>query len=96
MLHRPELASKFRSLPGLDVRRVLDLVGDAEAVELGPMPKISRDPNDDPFLATAAAAGADFLVTEDADLLVLEQYGRTRIVSAERFLEELERPQGDP
>ncbi|MGH2534243.1 MAG: putative toxin-antitoxin system toxin component, PIN family [Thermomicrobiales bacterium] len=49
-------------------------------------PPISRDPNDDKFLATALAAHADFLVTEDNDLLVLGDYQGVRIVDARTFL----------
>jgi putative PIN family toxin of toxin-antitoxin system len=35
--------------------------------------KLSRDPKDNMFVATAAAARAGFLVTQDRDLLVLEK-----------------------
>ena len=35
--------------------------------------KLSRDPDDNLFVATAVAAGAKFLVTQDRDLLVLEK-----------------------
>ncbi len=42
--------------------------------------KISRDLKDNIFLEAAAEAGADFLVSGDKDLLVLEQIGKTKIV----------------
>jgi putative PIN family toxin of toxin-antitoxin system len=46
----------------------------AEPVPLGR--KLSRDPNDDLFVATAVAARAKFLVSQDRDLLVLQKpYG---------------------
>ncbi len=86
VLHRPELTAKFRSLEGLDLRRVLDLLGQAEAVEVVHAPAVSRDPNDDKFLATAIAASADYLVNEDADLLVLGQHEQVKILSAASFL----------
>lgn len=90
VLQRPELVHKFRTLPGLDMRRVLDIVSHAEIVELPDIPAVSRDPNDDKFLATAAVAGAAYLVTEDEDLLVLKEYQGARIVTALGFLAVLE------
>jgi len=41
----------------------------------------SRDAKDDVVIGTAVAARASRLVTGDKDLLVLERYGRIRIVS---------------
>ncbi len=40
-----------------------------------------RDPRDDMFLALALACEADFLVSGDQDLLVLNPYGKTRILT---------------
>lgn len=40
-----------------------------------------RDPDDDKFLALAAAGKAAYLVSGDRDLLVLRQFGQTRIVT---------------
>jgi predicted nucleic acid-binding protein len=51
---------------------------------------MARDPKDDKFLATAKAVAADYLVSEDEDLLVLEEYEGTRIVNAAAFLRILE------
>ena len=49
-----------------------------------------RDPKDDKFLATCLAAGADYLVSEDDDLLVLGEHAGTRILDAKAFLAILE------
>src|SRR4051812_2367849 len=68
VLHRPELTRRFRSLAGLDVRQVIHMLGRAEMVEIDEIPTVSRDRKDDKFLATAAAAGADYLVSEDNEL----------------------------
>ncbi len=62
------------------------LLGQAERVELTEIPAVARDPKDDKFLATAAVAGADYLVTEDDDLLVLGEYQGVKIVKAAAFL----------
>jgi predicted nucleic acid-binding protein len=51
----------------------------AKSMHLEPLPlrgRLSRDSDDNLFVATAAAAGAKFLATQDRDLLVLEKpYG---------------------
>lgn len=43
--------------------------------------KLSRDPDDNLFVATALAASAEFIVTQDRDLLVLEKPFGIRIVT---------------
>jgi putative PIN family toxin of toxin-antitoxin system len=58
---------------------------DVEAVSPTP---ISRDPKDDYLLLMARKGKADVLVTGDKDLLVLEQFGQTRIMSARTFTDE--------
>ena len=48
----------------------------SKSIRVEPMPlrgKLSRDPDDNLFVATAAAVHAIFLVTQDRDLLVLEK-----------------------
>lgn len=51
----------------------------AKSIHVEPAPlsrKLSRDPDDNLFVATAMAARAKFLVSQDRDLLVLEKpYG---------------------
>jgi putative PIN family toxin of toxin-antitoxin system len=90
VLRRPELTRKFRALQDLDLRRVLDILGRAAVVRVPSIPAVSRDPKDDKFLATALAARADYLVSEDRDLLDLEAYDGTTIFTCEEFLAILE------
>lgn len=54
-----------------------------------PFPKVSRDPDDDLILATAALAKADYLVTGDNDLLTIGEHQGARIVTPRQFLDEL-------
>ena len=59
----------------------------AEVVIDFPEVKVCRDPDDDKFLATAVAGGADYLVTGDvADLLRLHRYKDVTIVSPREFV----------
>ena len=60
---------------------------DGFLVEPEDVPAVSRDPKDDVFLACAAAAQADFLVTGDDDLLCLQKYRHTQIVTPAQFLQ---------
>lgn len=49
--------------------------------------KKSRDPKDDMLLALSLAGHADFLITGDKDLLVLQKFGDTKIVTPKQFLD---------
>lgn len=91
VLQRPEVKSKFHPFPAMHYERVLDVIGEAEVVSLPALPAASRDPKDDKFLATARAANADYLITEEEGLLVVSEYEGTRIVTARDFLDILER-----
>jgi len=65
-----------------------------EAVELvdpEPLAPVSRDPDDDHVLACALAASADFIVSGDTDLLVLETFRDIPILSPAQALERLAR-----
>jgi putative PIN family toxin of toxin-antitoxin system len=53
--------------------------------------KLCRDPADDKFLICALSAGADFLVSGDADLLSIRDIHGIPIVTAREFLEKLPR-----
>ena len=89
VLHREELTRRFRRLAGLDLARIIELLGAAEIVEVPSVAKVSRDPKDDIFLATAIAADADYLVSEDEDLLVLGEHHGIKIVTCSVFLDML-------
>lgn len=53
-----------------------------------------RDPDDDHFLALALAAGAEWILTYDEDLLVLDpfhhRYATVSIVRPEHFLQKVQ------
>lgn len=68
----------------------MDLLAQAESVETPHIPAVSRDPKDNKFLATAHAANAEYLVTEDQDLLVLKEYRGVRIITAAELIHLLE------
>jgi putative PIN family toxin of toxin-antitoxin system len=53
---------------------------------LGPVPAYTRDPKDDKFVACALGGDADYLITEDKDMLALEVVGDVRVVTPYDFL----------
>jgi putative PIN family toxin of toxin-antitoxin system len=75
VLSRPKLQTKFRTLTPERVEVFLENVK-AKAVVVDEVPKVisyPRDPDDEPYLNLAAAAGAAFLVSRDKDLLDLKE-----------------------
>ena len=87
VLHRPQLRAKFPQITQLDIGRIIALFEQASIVEPRDVPSVSRDPSDDKFLACARLAQAEYLVTEDKDLLVLKVYEGSRICRPEEFIE---------
>lgn len=90
VLNRPKLRAKFTALTDERVQEVMAIFDTGLQVSLGEIPAVSCDPKDDIFLATAAEAKADYLVSEDQDLLVLEDYQGIQIINALELLNILE------
>ena len=68
--------------------RILELVElNAEVVEPVVFTRrVCSDPDDDKFLATALAAGAEFVVTGDRALLAVKSFQGIRVVDPRAFL----------
>jgi putative PIN family toxin of toxin-antitoxin system len=86
VLHRPRLRAKFPQIAKLNIARIIALFEQALVVDPQDIPSVSRDPEDDKFLACARSAEAKYLVTEDHDLLVLEDFEGTRICRPAEFI----------
>ena len=81
------LVKKF-SLSRTDLSDVRILLGETTEEILRHVAAIEplcRDPDDDKILACAHEAKAGYIVTGDQDLLVIEQYEGTRIVTPRDF-----------
>ena len=63
------------------------LLRDAQLVEITESIRACRDPKDDQVLELAVCGRADWIITGDADLLVLDPFRGIRIVTATDFLE---------
>ena len=58
----------------------------AELFDIPNMLRVSRDPTDDKFLELAMVGQAQFIVTRDKDMLVLDPFQGVQILDAERFV----------
>ena len=90
VLSRPKLRAKYKAITNERAAELLALFDTGTVIEPPDIPPTSRDPKDDKFLAAAAEAKADYLVSEDKDLLTLKTHGTTRIVNALDFLQILQ------
>ena len=86
VLQRPNIVSRARGDRQTSFTRLAHILNAATSVDVTEVPAVSRDPKDDVFLATARAAAADYLVSEDQDLLVLGAHHGTEIMTAAAFL----------
>lgn len=87
VLNRPKVRAKFPQITDAAVQELLKILREeAELIVVSEVLPVSRDPQDDIFLACAKAAKAKYLVSEDQDLLVLKTYADTQIINAAEFL----------
>ena len=84
VLSRPKIVK--RAFPGLLEFIREEYVSRTTIVSIGNLIPYCRDPRDDHLLALALACQADYLVTGDLDLLALDPFGKTRIVTPGDFL----------
>ncbi|HMW55734.1 MAG TPA: putative toxin-antitoxin system toxin component, PIN family [Accumulibacter sp.] len=90
VLTRPS-ATKRLAIIGRMVREVLaDYVEAMEVVEPEHVPRVvPDDADDDQVIAAALAAGADWVVSGDADLLTLGSYQNIPILSAAQAVQRI-------
>jgi len=51
---------------------------------------VSRDPNDDPFIACALASGCDAIISGDRHLLEISGYERIEVLTPRQLIEVIE------
>lgn len=90
VLIRPKFQPRLARLSTTAESVLSDLIPYLHLTVVSGPPSIqSRDAKDDIFLACAEAAGVDYLISGDSDLLAIGQIGKTRIVTARDFLDNL-------
>ena len=65
----------------------LKFANESESVEIQEEIQACRDAKDDKFLELAVNGSADFIVTGDADLLVLNHFREINIITPEAFID---------
>ena len=70
-LYRPALRQRFPQVAPPPLEQVLALIEQAEVVEPRDVVQVCRDAADDKFFACALAVGADYVVSEDKDILAV-------------------------
>ena len=87
VLYRPALRKRFPQMADPpQLGQVLRLFEQAEVVEPAEDVSVCRDPNDDKFFACALAGRAQYIVTEDNDILDVGEHRGVRAVSAAEFI----------
>ena len=86
-INKPKLKKYFK-LNGLE-EMLLAFEPFIQMVEVESTVSVCRDTKDDFLLALAKDGKADYLITGDKDLLILEKFGKTKIKTFVVFLDEL-------
>jgi putative PIN family toxin of toxin-antitoxin system len=88
VLIRPQLATL---IPQQSLGWINELLGAAELIAVTAKIRACRDPDDHKFIELAIDGRADFLVSGDADLLILDPFRGIPIVSPAIFLDRVRR-----
>lgn len=84
---REKLKKYFNQDKVADLISLLDIV--SEKIKIKKIEQICRDPKDDFLLALSKESKANFLITGDKDLLEIRVYGRTEILTVQKFKEKI-------
>ena len=90
VLHRSSLKKKYDPSGIITISEILDILSEAAVVTPSQKVNVCRDQHDNKFIECAVAAGADYIVSGDDDLLDIKEYGKIKIVSADAFLQILD------
>jgi uncharacterized protein len=82
---RPKFIKYFNKLDVNEFLELISLIGLSYKIQN--IPEICRDPKDNFLLCLCDIGNADYLVTGDKDLLDLQEYKSTKIITASAFEE---------
>jgi putative PIN family toxin of toxin-antitoxin system len=91
VLNRSSLRQRFPQVDEVAAARALAIIEQAEVVTPRRKVSVCRDPNDDKFFSCAVEGNADYIVSEDEDILVVGEYRGVKTVSAAEFIRIVER-----
>jgi putative PIN family toxin of toxin-antitoxin system len=90
VLTRSALRRKFARLDAGLLERVVPVISSATIVHPAAALDVSRDPADNKLFECAVAGRADYIVSEDRDILDVGEYEGVKTVPAAEFLEILQ------
>jgi putative PIN family toxin of toxin-antitoxin system len=88
---KPYLAENISTKQMRELVAVLGIVAQVIPTITDEIPEISRDKKDDYLLAYAAVGEADYILTGDEDLLILQKVGHVKIVGVVEFYQLLKK-----
>jgi len=91
VVSRPELQRRLTRMSNLPpVDRLIAYLSSAAVVPDHAPVKVCRDPKDDKLFACAAAGNADYIASEDEDVLAIAEYEGVRTIRAAAFIRVLD------
>jgi putative PIN family toxin of toxin-antitoxin system len=90
VLSRTELRHRFPQINDVSMVALTRLFDDAEIFAPESALNVSRDPKDNKFFECAVAGRADFIISEDKDILDVGEYEGIKTVTAAQSLEILD------
>lgn len=90
VLNRPEIRAKSQHYNRISLELILSVISSAEVVEPKEQINACRDPHDNKFIEAAIAGNAQYVVSEDKDLLDMGEYQGIRMIDCRSFIELLE------
>lgn len=89
VIRRPELARKYKRITAINIESIIEILAHADVITLTDIPEVVRDAKNDIVISTAQTGNADYLVTEDKDLLVLNGQFQFEIITPKTFIDHL-------
>jgi putative PIN family toxin of toxin-antitoxin system len=87
VLYRPSLRQRFPEMAEpARLKRILATLEEAEVVEPTKKLSLCRDPHDDKFFECAIEGRAQYIVSEDRDILDVGEYEGIKTITAEEFI----------
>jgi len=87
VLYRPSLRQRFPEMvEPARLKRILATLEEAEVVEPTKKLSLCRDPHDDKLFECAVEGRAQYIVSEDRDILDVGEYEGIKTITAEEFI----------
>lgn len=90
VLYRSNLKKKYDPSGNITISDILNILSEATIITPSQKIEICRDPHDNKFIECAIAAGANYIISGDEDLLNIKEYGNVKIIRIDTFLKILD------